>query len=198
MKRILYMAVAGACAAGLAACGSTNSGTHPTSVSSVARVSGTEVIRAAITGAKAAKDIGSNSNAPLVFPSAQFSGPVTTRMAPFKLGGKGKRHAFVTPAGDLAVIHIKDKHQQKNPVVTGQDGRVCYFSQVWEAGTWKAVPARSTGKFAGATGAGTYTITATVAANLLKGKSKCSAANTGKAIPPASLVFVVTGPLTVK
>ena len=58
---------------------------------------------------------------------------------------------------------------------------------------------QSTGKFAGATGSGTYAITILAEANLLPGKTTCSANNTGNAIAKgASITFKATGPLTLK
>ena len=198
MKRILCTAGVLVLSAGLAACGSsTKSVAHSAAVGSVRAVSGTEVIRAQITGAKAAKDIGSNSNAPLVFPAAAFTGPVVTHVRPFKLGN-GKGSAFRTPAGVLYLTHSKGT-SQKNPAVTGQSGRVCYFRQVASEGTWTAVPGKSTGKFAGASGHGTFTLTIIAAADLLPGKTKCTTGNTGNPLAKgASIVFEASGPLTVK
>src|ERR1019366_1425379 len=198
MKRILCTAGVLALTAGLAACGSTSkSVAHPAAAGSVRAVSGTEVIRAQITGAKAAKDIGSNSNAPLVFPAVAFTGPVVTHVRPFRLGsGNSKGSAFRTPAGVLYLTHSKG---QKNPAVTRQSGRVCYFRQVRSEGTWTAVPAKSTGKFAGASGHGTFTLTILAAADLLPGKTKCTTGNTGNPLAKgASIVFEASGPLTVK
>ena len=55
------------------------------------------------------------------------------------------------------------------------------------------------GKFAGATGSGTYAITLLAEANLLPGKTSCSANNTGNVIAKgASITFKATGPLTLK
>jgi hypothetical protein len=48
--------------------------------------------------------------------------------------------------------------------------------------SYTVLGSKSTGKFAGATGSGTYAITILAEANLLPGKTTCSANNTGNAI----------------
>jgi len=65
--------------------------------------------------------------------------------------------------------------------------------------SYTVLGSKSTGKFAGATGGGTYAITILAEANLLPGKTTCSANNTGNAIAKgASITFKATGPLTLK
>ena len=195
MKRILCTVGALALVTGAAACGSTTTTAHPTVAAS--GVSGAETIRATITGAKAAKDLASNSSAPLKFPAFVFTGLVATRTGKLTLGGpKAGKHTFVTPAGNLEVSHSSGNKGQGAPV-WHRVGKLCYFQQVATKGTYSAVG--GTGRFAGAKGAGTFMVTAAATFPLLSGKSKCSAGNVGKPLASgASIVFVAAGPLTVK
>jgi hypothetical protein len=55
---------------------------------------------------------------------------------------------------------------------------------------------QSTGKFAGATGNGSYAITILGAAPLLAGKTTCTTPNTGDVVPQgASINFRAVGPI---
>jgi hypothetical protein len=76
-------------------------------------------------------------------------------------------------------------------------GGNCYFVATFDKGNYTVVSG-STGKFAGATGHGTYLITATGSAPLAKGKTTCSFGNTGPvSTKGASIAFIGSGPLTV-
>ena len=158
-------------------------------------VSGTETIYAAITGAKAVKDITSSSNAPLVFPKMVFTGPVATKTGRLSLGGDTGEHTFITPAGNLVVKHSSGKKGGGKASWTKVGGR-CYFRQTFTRGTFTDVA--GTGKFTAAAGHGTFILTATATAKLLPGKTKCSGKDTGKPMAPASIVFQASGPLTVR
>ncbi len=59
--------------------------------------------------------------------------------------------------------------------MTGKSGSTCYFTQNGGTGTYTVLGSKSTGKFAGATGSGTYAITLLAEANLLAGRTTCSA-----------------------
>jgi len=164
--------------------------------------SGTETITAAASGAAAANQLNSNGNAPLKFPSFVFSGPVDTSVTNASLGGgkaKTATHTFVTPAGNMTITHTAKSNGQAQPSVTGQTGNTCHFTQNGGTGVYKVDGSKSTGKFAGATGSGTYAITVVASADLSAGKTTCSANNTGNALATgASITFKASGPLTLK
>jgi hypothetical protein len=195
VKRILCTVGALALVTGAAACGSTTTTAHPTVAAS--GVSGAETIRGTITGAKAAKDLASNSSAPLKFPAFVFTGLVATRTGKLTLGGqKAGKHTFVTPAGNLVVSHSSGTKGQGSPV-WHRAGKLCYFQQVATKGTYSAIG--GTGKFAGAKGTGAFSLTIAATMPLLSGKSKCSARNTGNPeASGASIVFLAAGTLAVK
>ena len=121
---------------------------------------------------------------------------------PVGLGGgnaKTAMHTFVTPADNFTVQHTAKTNGQAQPTVTGKSGSTCYFKLDGGTGTYTVLGSKSTGKFAGATGSGTYAITILAEANLLPGKTTCSANNTGNAIAKGtSITFKATGPLTLK
>ena len=176
----------------LSGCGSAKT-THPASVNNV---SGTETIRAAITGAKAAKFLASNSSKPLVFPAFVFTGVVVTRTGRLPLGGpETGTHTFVTPSGNLVVRHANGNKGGGKPTWVKAGGR-CYFRQVATTGTY--TDTGGTGSFAEAAGHGVFSLTVTASAKLLPGKTKCSSKNTGKPEAPAEIVFAASGPLTVR
>jgi hypothetical protein len=165
--------------------------------------SGTETLVGTVTGAAAAKLLNSNSNVGLSFSSLVFTGPVSTTIkGPVGLGGgkaKTATHTFVTPAGNFTIQRTAKTNGQAQPTVTGKSGSTCYFTQNGGTGTYTVLGSKSTAKFAGATGSGTYAITILAAANLLRGKTTCSAKNTGTvAVKGASITFKATGPLTLK
>jgi allophanate hydrolase subunit 2 len=105
----------------------------------------------------------------------------------------------VTPAGNFTVQHTAKTNGQAQPTITGKSGSTCYLKLDGGTGTYTVLGSKSTGKFAGATGSGTYAITILAEANLLPGKTTCSANDTGNAIAKgASITFKATGPLTLK
>jgi len=83
--------------------------------------------------------------------------------------------------------------------VTGKSGSTCYFTQNGGGGKYKVDGSKSTGKFAGATGSGTFVTTFVYAADLSPGKTTCTANNTGNVVPTGALItFKLSGPLTLK
>jgi len=163
---------------------------------------GTETLTAVVSGAAAANQLNSNSNAPPSFPSMVFSGPVDTSISNFTLGNSKKKtgtHTFVTPAGNFTITHTVKSKGQDQPSVTGKTGSTCYFKQSFGTGSYTVDGSKSTGKFAGATGSGTYALTIVAAADLSPGKTTCTANNTGNVLPTgASITFKASGPLTLK
>jgi hypothetical protein len=76
-------------------------------------------------------------------------------------------------------------------------GGNCYFTATFDKGSYTVVSG-STGKFTGATGHGSYLITATGSAPLAKGQTTCSFTSVGPvSTRGASITFIGTGPLTV-
>ena len=83
--------------------------------------------------------------------------------------------------------------------MTGKSGSTCYFTQNGGGGKYKVDGSKSTGKFADATGSGTFVTTIVAAADLLPGKTTCTPNNTGNVLPTsASITFKASGPLTIK
>ena len=164
--------------------------------------SGTETLTGVMSGAAAAKLLNSNGNPPFVFPSMVFSGPVDTSTNNVSLGsGKSSTasHTFVSPAGYFTVTRTIKSKGQAQPSVTGQTGSTCHFTQNAGGGSYKVDGSKSTGRFAGATGSGTFTLTILADADLLAGKTTCSANNTGNVLATgASVTFKASGPLTLK
>ena len=182
-------------AGAVAACGSSSS--------APATKTGTETITAVVSGSTAARSLNSNSNGPLPFTSATFAGPVNVTVNPFHLGGgangKGK---FTTPAGTLALSHQTAPGFGANsspPVTWKKSGDACMFTATFSKGTFTAIPGESTGKFRGATGHGTFVITASGAVKLPAGKTSCAGANPGNVQPAgAAIKFTASGKITVK
>jgi len=190
MRKLACLAGAIAVAAGVVACGGSST------------VSGTETLTGVLGGAAAAQLLNSNSNVPLAFSSLVFAGPVKTSVANISLGNNKSRtanHTFVTPAGNFTVTRTVKTNGQPQPSVTGKTGSLCYFTQNAGTGSYIVDGSQSTGKFAGATGSGTYSVTIVAASNLLPGKTACSANNTGKVSAKGTVItFKASGPLTVK
>jgi hypothetical protein len=153
----------------------------------------TETITATITGAKAAADLNSHSSAPLVFPVMRFTGTVSTSVRRLSLGGgKAGTSVFKTPAGHLDVRHVQTSSGRRT--WTGPLDGVCMFTAVFSAGRWTATG--GTGKFAGASGHGTFRVTASGATALKKHKTRCSAATTGRVQSAgAEITFTASGTL---
>lgn len=83
-------------------------------------------------------------------------------------------------------------------VPTGKSGRTCYFA-AGSTGVYTVVRSQSTGKFAGATGSGTYVTTIALGADLMPGRTTCTVNNVGNVIPKGTLItFRASGPLTLK
>lgn len=176
----------------LAACSSSSS-------SSSGGTSGTETIIGVVTGASAANQLNSsNNNAPLTLHSLTFSGPVSVVTGPVSLGS-GQQATFSTPSGDLAVNHTEpNSEEQPEPAITGKSGNLCYFKGSLGNGTYTVDGSKSTGKFAGATGHGTFNLTVAGAAQLQSGTT-CNINNLGNVVAKgAALTFKASGPLTLK
>jgi hypothetical protein len=188
---VVIAAVAAACSSG------------PTTKSGTETITGTESGQAVVTL------LNSSANVQPVFPVFTYTGPVNTVAKNFKLPGgdaKTETDTLLTPAGNLTLTHTRTYQagQTTKPTLTGKSGSVCIFSFTAESGTFVAVPSKSTGQFAGATGHGTYKITINMGAALPAGKTTCNVKDFGPHGPTpiaqqgTSFVFRATGPLTVK
>lgn len=190
MRKLACLAGAIAVAAGVGACGSSST------------VSGTETLTGVLGGAAAAKLLNSNSNGALRFSSLVFAGPVKTSVANVSLGNNKSstaNHTFVTPAGNFTVTRTVKSRGEPQPSVTGKSASICYFRQTGGTGSYIVDGSQSTGKFAGATGSGTYSVTIVATANLLPGKTACSANNTGNVSAKGTVItFMASGPMTIK
>jgi hypothetical protein len=125
-----------------------------------------------------------------------FAGVVATTDHGFTLGpGGGNTHTLMTKAGDLTVTGTA------KPVNTQtMNMKTCYFSYTSRQ-TFKFVPGKSTGKFAGATGPGAYQVFfAAYAPRYTSGKHK-GECETGNNVQPlvkgAVATFLAAGVLTV-
>jgi hypothetical protein len=192
-------ALAGLSIAGfaVAACSSsTSSSSAPTTTS------GTESLHGSATGSEAAASLNSNSNAPLQFPVFTYSGPVNLTVKPFTLPNSNGPSGTNTLPGGLRVHHVSALPSSSSnappPATWTLKNGNCYFTATFDKGSYTVVTG-STGKFAGATGHGSYLITATGSAPLAKGKTTCSFSNIGPvSTQGASITFTGSGPLTVK
>jgi hypothetical protein len=179
--------------------------------------SGTEMITGTTTGSAAAANLNNpNQNAPVVFTTFAYTGPASVTVKNYTLpGGQTKvgqpqSGVLKTPAGNLALTHTATYQPSNTTPPTllktipagGSVGAVCVFTIPFEKGNYTVNGSQSTGKFHGATGHGTYVITATIGAKLPAGKTTCNindfGANGPKAIAQgSSILFKATGPLTV-
>jgi len=200
MRKLAGLAGAIALAAAVGACSSSGSSTTATATATPTPRSGTETITATLIGAPAASYFNSGGATPPSFPSVVFAGVVTTTIrGPVTLGhstGTTVTHTFVTPAGNLTIRRTeKTRHTQLAPA--GQSGSTCYFTAS-STGVYTVVGSQSTGKFAGATGSGTYVTTVVLGADLQPGRTTCSVANAGNVIAKGtSITYRASGPLTV-
>ena len=197
MRKLAGLAGAIALAAAAGACSSSGSSTGATATPR----SGTETITATLTGAPAARYFSSSGATPPSFPSVVFAGVVnTTIRGPVTLGhstGTTVTHTFVTPAGNLT-IRRTEKTRRNQLAPAGRSGSTCYFTAS-VTGVYTVVGSQSTGKFAGATGSGTYVTTVAVGADLQPGRTTCSVSNAGNVIAKGtSITYRASGPLTVK
>jgi len=196
---VTIAALAGLPIAGLAVAACSSSGS---SSSSTTTTSGIETLHGAQTGSAAAADLNSNSNAPLQFPAFTYSGPVNLTVKPFTLPNSSGPSGTNTLPGGLRLHHVSTLPASSSnappPAAWILKGGNCYFTATFDKGNYTVVSG-STGKFAGATGHGSYLITATGYAPLANGKTTCSFSNLGGPVSTkgASITFVGSGPLTV-
>ena len=197
MRKLAGLAGAITLAAAVGACSSSGGSTG---AAAMAR-SGTETITATLTGAPAARYFNSGGLTPPSFPSVVFTGVVTTTIrGPVTLGHSTATtvtYTFVTPAGRLTIRRTqKTRDDQLAPAC--QSGSTCYFTAS-STGVYTVVESLSTGTFAGATGGGTYVTRVVLGADLLPGRSACSAGTAGTVIATGtSITYRASGPLTVK
>ena len=199
MRKLAGLAGAIALAAAVGACSSSGGSTGATATAMPR--SGIETITATLAGAPAASYFDSGGITPPSFPSVVFAGVVnTTIRGPVTLGGstgKTVTHTFVTPAGNLT-IRRTEKIRNNQLAPAGQSGSTCYFTAS-VTGVYTVVGSQSTGKFAGATGSGTYVTTVAVGADLQPVRTTCSVSNAGNVIAKGtSITYRASGPLTVK
>jgi hypothetical protein len=199
MRRLAGLAGAIALAAAVGACSSSGSGASATATATP--TSGTETITATLTGAPAVSYLNSGGPTPPSFPSVVFAGVVnTTIRGPVTLGrstAKTATHTFVTPAGNLTIRRTR-KTRNTALAPAGRSGGTCYFTAS-STGVYTVVGSQSTGKFAGATGGGTYVTTVVVGADLQPGRTTCSLNSAGTVIAKGtSITYRASGPLTVK
>jgi hypothetical protein len=199
MRKLAGLAGAIVLAAAVGACSSSGSSTSATATATPRP--GTETITATLTGAPAASYFNSGGATPPSFPSVVFAGVVnTTIRGPVTLGHSTATtvtYTFVTPAGNLTIRRTqKTFNNQLAPA--GHSGGTCYFTAS-TTGVYTVVGSRSTGKFAGATGGGTYVTTVVVGADLQPGRTTCSLNSAGNVVAQGtSITYRASGPLTVR
>ena len=123
-----------------------------------------------------------------------LAGVVATTDHGFTLGpGGGNTHTLATPAGKLTVTGTG---KQVNTQTLNT--KTCYFTYTSRE-TFKFVPGKSTGKFAGATGPGAYQVYfAAYAPRFTAGKNKGECNPNGQpAVKGAVATFLAAGVLTV-
>jgi hypothetical protein len=196
---VTITALAGLSIAGLAVAACSSSSSTATTATTT---TGIETLHGADTGSTAAANLNSNSNAPLQFPAFTYSGPVNLTVKPFTLPNSNGPSGTNTLPGGLRVHHVSALPSSSSnvppPAKWVLKGGNCYFTATFDKGNYTVVTG-STGKFAGATGHGSYLITATGSAPLAKGKTTCSFSSIGPVSSKgASIIFSGGGPLTVK
>jgi hypothetical protein len=158
----------------------------------------TQTVTGSISGAAASDLINSNSQGPFTFPSLVFTGPVTTSAANETIS-TSTAQTIQTLAGNFAVSLRLRNQPRTQRTWTGEHGGMCTFTQDARTGNYVVEGSQSTGKFAGATGNGSYAITIRGAAPLLAAKTTCSTPNTGDVVPQgASINLRAVGPLALK
>jgi hypothetical protein len=151
-------------------------------------VTGPEVVFGTVHG-KAA-----NANTPHI--PLILTGVVNTTDRGFVLGnGGGQTHTLVTKAGKLSVRGKGKEHQTES-----LNARTCRLTFIVRQ-QFKFVPSLSTGKFAGATGPGSYQITfSAFVPRHTKGKHK-GECNTSNNVQPlnrgAVAIFLAAGVITI-
>ena len=206
--RVAAWSVAGftVLAAAVGACSSSGSSTSASSSTSptatATPMSGTETLTGTLTGAAAAKWLNSYGNAAPSFASLVLTGPVDTAISgPVSLGtgsATTTTQTFVTPAGNLTVQYTTKTSGGGQPTASRKSGSTCYFRLDGGTGTYRVLRSKSTGKFAGATGHGTYAITILAAANLLPDKTFCDLLPGYALAKGTSVTFKASGPLTLR
>ena len=160
-----------------------------TSSATTATITGTEAMRGQVTGAAAV----SGQNGPTV--PLTLTGPVNTTSS-FTPPNSDATHVtvtFKTPAGNMVVNAVAPDAGQ-NPV---PNPTTCLMTQTTDA-TYVVVPAKSTGKFAEATGSGKATFYFKAFAPKLA-DGKCDTSDTAQPLASHAIVtFTASGPLTLK
>ena len=192
LNKILPAAVLAASVAAAAACTSTSSTTHATSSAPAthAATTGTESMAGQVTGAA----VVASQNGPTV--PLTMTGPVATTSS-FTPPGGNSTHAtitFKTPSDGNLVVAAVAPDANKTPVPSA---KTCAFSQTVHA-TYVVNGAKSTGKFAGATGSGTATFYFAATGPKLP-DGKCNQADNAQPLAKGAITtFTASGPLTLK
>ena len=189
-NRILPAAMLAAFAvAGCSSTATTHATITTTPAATPSTTSGTETMRGQVTGAAAV----SGQNGPTV--PLTLTGPVNTTSS-FTPPNSDATHVtvtFKTPAGNMVVNAVAPDAGQ-NPV---PNPTTCLMTQTTDA-TYVVVPAKSTGKFAEATGSGKATFYFTAFAPKLA-DGKCNTNDNAEPVAKGAIVtFTASGPLTVK
>ena len=202
MRWLAGLAEAVVLAAAVGACSSPTSSISASPKATATPISGTETLTATLTGAAAAEWLNGYGSAPPSFASLVFTGPVdTTVSGPVSVGSGNATtatHTFVTPAGNLTVQYTAKTTGGGQPTVTGRSGTTCYFRLDGGTGTYTVLGSESTGRFAGATGHGTYALTILTAASMLPDKTFCDLLSGNVPAKGTSVTFKASGPLTLK
>ena len=198
MKRTTFAAIAAVPLALLAAaCSSSSSSSSSSTASGSATHSatptatsmvGTEVMKGTVTG----KAVIANTTTYHL----TLTGPVNTTGTWTSPNGNATKvtTTFTTPAGNL--VANADAPDANNPP-TVSNARTCLFKSTIHA-TYVVDGAKSTGKFAGATGSGDIAVTFAVYAPKLS-NGKCNTSNSAQPLTAGAIsTFTATGPLTIK
>jgi hypothetical protein len=194
MKRTTLAVIAAVPLALLAAaCSSSSSSTASGSATHSATptatsMTGTEVMKGTVTG----KAVIANTTTYHL----TLTGPVSTTGTWTSPNGNATKvtTTFTTPAGNLVVN--ADAPDANNPP-TASNASTCLFKSTIHA-TYVVDGAKSTGKFAGATGSGDVAVTfAAYTPKLSNGK--CNTSNSAQPLAAGAVsTFTATGPLTIK